>query len=123
MIKRDVLNHNGEKIGEKMFPDGTSEQEIQAELAKYSAPPPVEPIPDITARQIRQAMILNGISVAQVEAAIDSLPEPIRSLASAEWEYSNVYVRSRPLVSQVGQILGLSSQQLDDLWRFAANLP
>lgn len=121
MITRDILNHLGQKIGVLNFPDGTSEQEIAAKLAVYSQPPPVV-IRDVTPRQIRQALILSGISMQQIEDALNTLPEPQKSLAKTEWEYSIAFQRQRPLVLAVGQMLGWTSQQLDDLWRLAATL-
>jgi hypothetical protein len=83
---------------------------------------PAEPIKDVTPRQIRQALILSGISAQQIEDALATLPEPTQSLARAEWEYSIAFQRERPLVGQVGQMLGWTSEQLDDLWHLAASL-
>lgn len=79
-------------------------------------------IPDVTPRQMRQALILSGVSIETIETALDSLPEPTKSLAKTEWEYSLAFQRSRPLVAQVGALLGWTSEQLDDLWLFAATL-
>lgn len=80
------------------------------------------PIWDVTPRQIRQALVLNNVTMAQIESALDALPEPTKSLAKIEWEYSTAFVRSNPLVAQVGVALGWTSQQLDNLWRFAKTL-
>lgn len=85
--------------------------------------PPANNIPDVSPRQIRQALILAGVSLQQIEDALDSLPEPTKSLARVEWEYSNAFERNRPLVNQVGTMLGWTSEQLDNLWITAANLP
>lgn len=79
-------------------------------------------LPDVTPRQIRQALILSGISLAAIDAALDALPEPTKSLARTEWEYSISFQRSRPLVAQVGQMLGWTSAQLDALWQLAGTL-
>lgn len=79
-------------------------------------------IPDVTPRQIRQALILSGVSLQQIDDAINSLSEPTKSLARVEWEYSNVFQRNRPLVAQVAAMLRWTDTQLDDLWRLAASL-
>lgn len=79
-------------------------------------------IPDATPRQIRQALILSGVSTEMITAALDSLPEPTRSLAKAEWEYSIAFKRNRPLVIQVGLMLGWTPKQVDDLWKLALSL-
>jgi hypothetical protein len=78
--------------------------------------------PDVTPRQIRQALILSGVSMASITTALESLSEPTRSLALAEWEYSNMFDRTRPLVASVGQMLGWTSAQLDALWIYAGTL-
>lgn len=79
-------------------------------------------LPDITPRQIRQALILSGVSIAMIDEALDSLSEPTKSLARIEWEYSVAFQRNRPLVSQVGVMLGWTENQIDDLWRLARSL-
>lgn len=79
-------------------------------------------IPNVTARQIRQALILSGITLAQIETAIEGLSEPHKSLAKVEWEYSNTFERNRPLVAQVAIMLGWTETQLDNLWLYAATL-
>lgn len=84
--------------------------------------PPQPQIPDVTPRQMRQALIMSGISLSQIEAAIDSFPEPTKSLARVEWEYSMSFQRNRPLVHQVQQILGWTDEQVDELWKVAAQL-
>jgi hypothetical protein len=117
----DILNHLNEKKGE-LDDAGLSPSQVAKQLAEYAAAPPVAPILDVTPRQIRQALILSGISLAGIDDALASLPEPIKSLAQTEWEYSISFQRNRPLVNQVGALLGKSSQELDDLWKFAATL-
>jgi len=79
-------------------------------------------IPDATPRQIRQALILSGVSIEMITAALDSLPEPTRSLAKVEWEYSIAFKRNRPIVIQVGLMLGWTPKQVDDLWKLALSL-
>lgn len=79
-------------------------------------------IPSVTPRQIRQALILSGITRQQVEDGLNSLPEPQKSLALVEWEYSLIFDRGNDLVSQVAAMLGWNEDQLDQLWIFAGKL-
>ena len=79
-------------------------------------------IPSVTPRQIRQAMILSGVSLSMIDAALATLPEPMKSLAQTEWEYSTEFFRRRPLVESVGVMLGWNSEQLDNLWLLAGSL-
>jgi hypothetical protein len=85
--------------------------------------PPLDPsyIPPVSPRQFRQALVLMGM-YDQIEPALNSLPEPLKSLALIAWEYSLSFDRNDPLVDQVAQGLGWPSDQVDDLWRYAATL-
>lgn len=123
-MTRQILDSEGNVIGELTLPDETTEEEWQVKLAEfaYVKPVPVEELKDVTPRQIRQALILSGITLDQIDQAIDSLDEPTKSLARVEWEYSIAFQRHRPLVSQVAQMLGWTDEQLDALWRLAASL-
>lgn len=79
-------------------------------------------IKDITPRQARQAIVLSGYSIETIEGAINSLPEPNRSLALIEWEYSTAFIRRNPLVDQIGAVLGLTADQVDELWTMGSRL-
>lgn len=79
-------------------------------------------LPDVTPRQIRQALILSGVSLQMIEDALNSLSEPMKSLAKIEWEYSIAFQRNRPMVSQVGAMLGWTETQIDNLWQLARSL-
>lgn len=122
METRDILNYLGEKIGEMTLPTGTAEEIWQQKLATYAVPAPTAVKPDLTPRQVRQALVLNGIALESVTAAIAQLPEPQRSLAEIEWEYSVAFVRTNPLIAQVAAVLGWSTEQLDSMWDFAKTL-
>jgi len=121
-MKHDILNHENIKIGELELPDDASQSVINERLAVYALPPAAEIIPNVTPRQIRQALILSGVTTASIEAALDSLPEPMQSLAKIEWEYSTAFERNRPLVNQMASMLGWTSAQLDALWKLAGTL-
>lgn len=79
-------------------------------------------IKSVTPRQIRQAWILMGKSLTEIEDAIDSLSEPHRSLARAEWEYSTLVFRRNPLVAMLAGMNGYTDEELDALWIFAGSL-
>ena len=89
---------------------------------EWQAPEPVVYIPqEVTMRQARLALLENGL-LSNVQPAINSLPEPDKTKAQIEWEYSNALQRSNPFVSVLGAALGLSSQDLDDLFIQASTL-
>lgn len=75
----------------------------------------------VTMRQARRALLAAG-KLALVEAAIDAMPEPQRTEARIEWEYSNEVHRHQPLVLGLAPALSLSAGQLDALFVQAATL-
>lgn len=88
----------------------------------FSDPPPTPPVlPDLTMRQFRLGLLNAGL-LDDVEAAIDDLPEPDRSVARIEFEYASLVVRTDPWVAALAVPLGLSEGEIDDLWTSAAAL-
>lgn len=81
-----------------------------------------EYIMPVSARQIRTALVMSGSSIATIEAALNSLPEPNKSIALIAWEYSNEYYRDNPLIESLAPAMGFTSEELDDLWRLARTL-
>lgn len=85
---------------------------------------PVMPKPKVkivTMRQARLALLSDG-KLAAVETAINALPEPDRSEARIEWDYSSEVHRDRAFVQTLGAALGLDSDALDALFTQAATL-
>jgi hypothetical protein len=75
----------------------------------------------VTMRQARMALNAAG-KLSQVESAIDALPEPNRTDARIEWEYSNEVQRGNSFVSLLGAALSMSEAELDALFTQAATL-
>jgi len=75
----------------------------------------------VTMRQARLALLGAG-KLALVEAAIEALPEPPKTAAKIEWEYSQEVHRNKPFVQMLAQGLGLSQAELDQLFMVAATL-
>lgn len=93
-----------------------------AEIDSHINPPVVAPVPSIvTMRQARLALLEAG-QLAAVETAINALPEPQRSAARIEWDYSSEVHRDRAFVQTLGAALGLDSDALDALFTQAATL-
>lgn len=75
----------------------------------------------VTMRQARLALLGAG-KLTAVDAAIAALPEPQRSAALIEWEYSGEVQRHNGFVAALGPALGLSAAQIDALFVVAATL-
>lgn len=76
---------------------------------------------EVTMRQARLALHAAG-KLTAVNAAINALPDPPRSAALIEWEYSSTVRRDSQFVALLGPALGLDAAGLDALFIAAAKL-
>lgn len=83
--------------------------------------PPVEIPQKVTMRQARLALLSAGL-LNLVESSIEALQEPLKTQVRIEWEYSAVVERNSALVQQMAQSLGLTGEQLDQLFLQANTL-
>jgi hypothetical protein len=89
-------------------------------VAEYVAPPPPPPPPpviptSVTMRQARLALLGAGL-LDQVNAAITD------PAAQIEWEYATTVDRTSDLTQALAAGLGLTEQQLDELFTQASAL-
>lgn len=94
------------------------------EIAALPPPAPV-PMPTITRRQLRLALLNRfGVTASQVEAKIaDMTGTPIeREAAMIEWQDATTYERNHRLVIALGAALGLTEAQIDAAWMEAATI-
>ena len=82
------------------------------------------PVPEsISARQIRLWLIRQGIQLAQVDAAIDAIPDQLqRDSVRVEWDYAPHVDRSHPMLVPLAQTLGLTEQQVDQAFIEASGI-
>ena len=80
------------------------------------------PLPSITPRQLRLALLLSGVDLASIDAVIDTLEEPVRSMTRIEWEYAIDFDRNAPMVTALGGALGLTNAQIDAVWQLGKTL-
>lgn len=76
----------------------------------------------VSAKQLRQAIVLSGMTMAQVDAILDSLDEPSKTLAKIAWEFSTKFERDDELVDFVASSIGITTEQTNDLWKLAKTL-
>lgn len=82
----------------------------------------VPPVPSsVTMRQARIALLNAGL-LSQVDAAIESLPEPQKSRVRIEWEYSNTVERNGTIIPSLAHAMGLDDEQIDGLFVEAEKL-
>lgn len=96
-----------------------SEEEIHSHL---NPPIPPAPIPQVvTMRQARLALLAAGL-LDDVETALSSLEGAEGQAARIEWDYSSEVHRNKPFVSMLGVQLGLTEEQIDDLFVAASQI-
>lgn len=72
--------------------------------------------------QFRMALIHKGILPTQIDQAIYTLIEPERSKALVWWEYAPEYSRNSPVLTDLAPTLGLTCQDLDELFVLAVSI-
>lgn len=83
----------------------------------------------VTSRQAKSALLLAGWLGSTREAVqsnglamFDALPEPQRSLGGLAWLESTEFQRSNPWVIAMGQAMGKTSADIDQLFIAAAGI-
>lgn len=119
------------------YPEGTSQIPVKPSAdhqwkgGKWVYVQPPEPTPEeiraslpaLTARQFRLGLIGGGFSLTDVENALAAISDPVeRQKGQVEWQYATQFNRLHPLVVQLSETLGLTPEQVDDLWATALNL-
>ena len=83
-------------------------------------PPPVPPTPvpsEVSPRQIRQALTAMALR-DPVEYAVSQSDQDTKDW----WEFATTFERAHPMVAGMAQALGVSEQQLDQLFILAGSL-
>lgn len=76
----------------------------------------------VTMRQARLALLQAGV-YSNINTVLDSLPVNQKVAAQIEWEYALFVSRNSALVNTLGSALGLTQNQLDQLFITAASIP
>ncbi|WP_033057772.1 hypothetical protein [Sinorhizobium arboris] len=80
-------------------------------------------LPLLTSRQFRLGLVNNDFTLVQVAAAIERMQESTaKEVAKIEWEYGTTFNRMHPLIAIVTAALGLSDEQVDEMWLACVDL-
>jgi len=85
------------------------------------APPPASVPETVSPRQARLALLGIGM-LSAVEQALAAIPGAEGAAARIDWEYATEVQRKSPLIAALGPALGLTAEQIDDLFRAAVAL-
>ena len=81
------------------------------------------PVPSLTRRQLRLALVTNGFALADIEALINQIEDSTqRQIALIEWQDGTAFERYSPSLLKVAELMNLSSPQVDELWSQALTL-
>ena len=84
--------------------------------------PIIIPVPSIIPNwSLRAQLQIIGL-FDNVQTMIDNLTGTEKIVAVQQWEYGNQVERNHPLIIQIGTELGLTSQQIDQIFIDANNL-
>lgn len=75
----------------------------------------------VSPRQARLALLKTNV-LDDVENAISSLEEPLKSVAKIEWEFASEISRSSPLIDVIKESLNWTDQQIVDLFVLASQI-
>ena len=101
----------------------TTEEMTKTQFVEWLAaqpPPPEPPLPaptSLPAWRIRAVLRKRGL-LTNVNALLAQLPDDVRAVAEEQLNDSR-FERDHPLIGQLGAALGLTSAQLDDIFREA----
>ncbi|MBD9651987.1 hypothetical protein IB267_26870 [Ensifer sp. ENS09] len=77
----------------------------------------------LTARQLRLGLVNNGFALADVDVAIEALPDGAeKEKARIEWQYAGEFNRDHPLLTTIAAQLGISAEQFETMWVEALKL-
>jgi hypothetical protein len=125
-----VIPENAVPLTDQQFSQSITDQTGYLELIGGTitwTTRPVPQLPDslppsiITMRQARQALYQAGL-LDQANSFIAAIPGSDGDKARIAWEYAGDVERANPLVAQIAASIGLTDQQLDDLFTLGASL-
>lgn len=97
-----------------------SPEHVAQEGGSWVVPPPAVPH-SVTMRQARLAL-LGAELLDDVESALSALEGPQGQAARIEWEYSQEVHRGKPFVQMLGAAIGLTEEQIDQLFIAASGI-
>ena len=107
-----VKQPNGGVIEFLEEPQGKEYTIVQREI-----PEEIIVVPEsISQMKLRKQLILSGISISSIDALIQQLPQPNRDLIFTMWEYAVVFDRTNTELNAMAEMLGISQQQLDEIF-------
>lgn len=115
--EQNALNYFVDEVPSVM---NITEADLASALA-YEPPAAPVPVPEsVNRKDFFLAAATVPLLKSDMQAAIDAVPDPqTRTLAQIEFDESQRFLRTWPLLEQMAVGFGITSEQLDDLFRLA----
>ena len=99
------------------LPKWDGEKWVEALTAEEIEAISIETVPEkITKLQLKVQLVKMGFDLQIIENAINTLPEPQKTLAFLSWTEATNFYRDNDMIASVGQMLNLTSEQIDELF-------
>ena len=87
----------------------------------WIAPEPVETVIEvplsISKMKLRMQLILSGIPLASIYAAIEQIPNSVqKEIVFTKWEHAVTFDRTDETLNSMAQMLGMTQEQLDTIF-------
>lgn len=80
-------------------------------------------MPALTRRQFRMVLVMNGFDLADIEALINTIEDPMqRQITMIEWQDATTFHRTNPSLIVMAGLMGLDAETVDQLWLQASTL-
>jgi hypothetical protein len=119
-VQMDMFRADAAAMGTILAAYETLIAQVEAAIVPYVPPPPVV-VTSVSMRQARLALLGAGMLDA-ANLAIAGMTGIEGEAARIEWEYAQDVERSSPLVMGMTSALGLTEEQLDQLFILASGL-
>ena len=81
------------------------------------------PVPALTRRQFRLALVLNGYNLSDIEALINEIEDVAqRQVTLIEWQDATTFERNSSSLLVMAGLMQLNKEQVDALWSQALSL-
>ena len=118
---------NGQLVSEWNLVDITDEESFYLKEGytyvdnAWVAPEPIEPIIEvpqtISKMKLRMQLILSGIPLASIYAAIEQIPNSVqKEIVYTKWEHAVTFDRTDETLNAMAQMLGITEEQLNTIF-------
>ena len=121
-MKIQTLTYNG-ATGETTVSEREITPEEVAAMEAMQVEDTVQVPEKITNLQLRSQLIIQGFDLGLIEQTFNQIADATqRGLIVTAWEYATNFHRNNPMIVAMGNLLGLTSAQVDEIFIKASKL-